>query len=829
LRFSTREASARRGEPVTVGLPWPKGAVKDERCFRLVSTWETGSTENPVGHVSNVPLQTRVLDRWGDGSIRWCLFDFFANGNEAIAVGEPRPIDCPAAWNELPNDASFPLPFYTPDTRRLETGPVRESYECRDIAKSPQDGYEITAHIDRFFGLSTYRIQLTVTNPRPSDHPNGNWDLGNAGHAVLKRCVVTMERPSGPCRISVIPGQAFVETKSIALRQHSSGGDHWDSRNHIDKNHELTVAERGYRLTTDADENIGDRATPIVGAGHGADFRGIAMPEFWENFPKALEATAESLSLELFPEGTELQGGERKTHTFYLSFGQDTITDEPMVWCRSPMTVHADPEWYAASGAMPYLTPSATDPHADYLSLVRQALDGPDTFEAKREKIDEYGWRHFGDIYGDHEAVKHTGPTPMISHYNNQYDCVQAFLIQFMRSGDVRWLEQGRQCADHTIDIDVYHTTGDKAAYNGGLFWHTYHYVDADTGTHRSYPKSLRKGPNVNQTERVDQLAKTAEKLQKAYAVGGGPSASHNYNAGLATMYFLTGDERYRETAVDLADFVIRMEDPRTTPFRFLSREFTGLATDSGGGGYHGPGRASATSIMALVVGHRLTGESRFLEKAEQLIRRVSSPNQDLAKLDLLNAELRWFYTMHLQALGVYLDHKIDIGQMDDAYAYARATLLHYADWMAANERPILDTPERLQFPTETWAAQDLRKVEVFQFAAKHATGERKVKYLERAEWFFHTSVAELHTFPTKSLCRPVILAMKYGWTRNWWRQNASHAALEPARPLGPVPLWTMFVPQRQIAMKRAKRIAVAGAVAFMLLLALAVVWLLSR
>ncbi len=537
------------------------------------------------------------------------------------------------------------------------------------------------------------------------------------------------------------------------------------------------------------------------------------MPQFWENFPKGIEADKRGFTLQLFPTETELQGGEQKTHTFYVAFGKDTITDEPMVWCRSPITFHASPEWYAASGAIEYLTPKASDPHAKYLALVDQAIDGPDTFLTKRETIDEYGWRNFGDIYGDHEAVGWAGKSPMISHYNNQYDCVAAFLIQFFRSGDIRWLSQGIECADHTCDIDIYHTDGDKAAYNRGLFWHTYHYADADTGTHRSYPKSLTRGPVESLTKKMDELGETAKMLKKSYAVGGGPASSHNYNAGLMLGYFLTGNTLYRDTAIDLANFVINMENPAKTPFRYLSREYTGLATESGGGGYHGPGRAAANSILALIVGHQLTGESRYLEKAEQLICRVVHPKQNLVRLDLLNAELRWFYTMTLQALGRYLDYKIELGQLDRMYAYARLSLLHYARWMATNERPILDTPEKLQYPNETWAAQDMRKVEVFQYAAKHASGAEKAKYLERAGWFFDYVQKTLSEFETKSLCRPVILMMKYGWSRNWWRENPTATApdTDTAVSADAFGEWSMFVPQKARAVKRAKLLLVAG------------------
>ena len=74
LRFIAQETPVRRGEPVTVGLPWPRGAVKEDQQFRLIT---------PDGN--EAPLQTRVLDRWPDGSIRWCLFDFLATVDSANA------------------------------------------------------------------------------------------------------------------------------------------------------------------------------------------------------------------------------------------------------------------------------------------------------------------------------------------------------------------------------------------------------------------------------------------------------------------------------------------------------------------------------------------------------------------------------------------------------------------------------------------------------------------------------------------------------------------------------------------------------------------------
>ncbi len=87
---------------------------------------------------------------------------------------------------------------------------------------------------------------------------------------------------------------------------------------------------------------------------------------------------------------------------------------------------------------------------------------------------------------------------------------------------------------------------------------------------------------------------------------------------------------------------------------------------------------------------------------------------------DPLDAENRWSYTVFLQALGKYLEYRAERGLVDAKFEYARAVLLKYATWMCAHERPYLDAPEQLEYPTETWAAQDIRKAAVFEFAARH-------------------------------------------------------------------------------------------------------------
>jgi len=387
-----------------------------------------------------------------------------------------------------------------------------------------------------------------------------------------------------------------------------------------------------------------------------------------------------------------------------------------------------------------------------------------------------------------------------VSHYNNQYDALAGFIYQFAGSGDTRWWTLADELASHVIDIDIYHTDRDKAAYNHGLFWHTYHYGDADTATHRTYPR-----------------------VAKGTTHGGGPSADHNYTTGLMLHWFLTGSEDSRDTAVDLARYVLDLDDGRRTPFRWLSAAPTGFVSASGSYAYHGPGRSPANSVNALVDGHRLTRDDVLIQKAEEIIRRVVHPDEDITRHRLDDPEERWFYLMFLQSLGKYLGDKIERGQLDDMYAYGRASLLHYARWMAEREYPYLERPEKLTFPTETWGAHEIRKSDVFAFAALHASGAERERFLERARFFFANAVDTLRGMLTRTLARPVIVLLSSGLMMPWIDAHAGAAAPQPrtAPRFAPQPA---FVPQRQRAMRRAKVLLASGAAA---LASIAGYWLL--
>ena len=261
---------------------------------------------------------------------------------------------------------------------------------------------------------------------------------------------------------------------------------------------EVKQSFRGYRVTTEGSQiESGLRATPILSITGEHGFVVATIDRFWQNFPKALEARGNELVLRLFPRQYndlfELQGGEQKTHTAYLGFSGQGVEPADLAWTHERLAPRAAAEWYAASKACSYLSPLSLDPNLNCQELIDGAISGSQSFFARREIIDEYGWRHFGDLYADHEAVGHTGETPLVAHYNNQYDVLHGAIIEYLRGSDLRWFELASDLARHVIDIDIYHTQEDRAGYNGGLFWHTDHYLDSGTATHRAYSKASLK------------------------------------------------------------------------------------------------------------------------------------------------------------------------------------------------------------------------------------------------------------------------------------------------------------------------------------------------
>jgi hypothetical protein len=795
------------------------------------------------GSRTPLPLQTRSLETWPDGSIRWLLVDFQAtltaptrlmlsagsdgpsyrervtidrNGDEycvrtgaatfnlrsgfwfdRVAVDDVAVTDAARSGLEVLIGPDTTCKLRVVEIAIQESGPLRGVVAVRGYAEHNNEVIvELTVRLHFYAGSATVRSDMTVRNPRRASHPGGFWDLGDSASIYLHDVTLTLavtgdaSRPRLWCSAeSGAPLETF--ELPFTLYQDSSGGANWQSSNHVNRHGDVPLRFRGYRIDALDCQRHGLRATPIVQLASSTASVAVAVPHFWQNFPKAIHAADNVLALRLFPRNFadmhELQGGEQKTHTFYVAFGSDEVTAVPLDWCRTPTFARLEPQWYRDCRAIPFLSVRADSGGDASEQLVDAAIEGESTFIGKREVIDEYGWRHFGDVYGDHEAVRRQGSPPLVSHYNNQYDAILGFAAQLFRSGDRRWWELMQDLAAHVVDIDIYHTTRDKWAYNGGLFWHTDHYVDAATATHRTFARSTS-------------------------PIGGGPGPDHNYTTGLMLHHLMTGDCASRGAVIGLARWVVDMDDGRKTIFRWLSGAQTGLPTAFTPLGDAGPSRSSGNSLNALLDGHRLAREAGFLAKAEELIRRSVHPREDVAERNLLDVERKWSYTIFLQALGKYLEFKTDLGQLDAMYAYARESLLQYARWMDAHERPYLEKPELLEFPTETWAAQEIRKSEVLHLAALHASAAERTRFRERAIVFHRASIDTLLTMPTRKLTRPVVIMLTSAFKHQFFVNDPDCSAPPPLETCVVAGRHTAFVPQKVVAKRVGALLAAAVA-----------------
>ena len=174
--------------------------------------------------------------------------------------------------------------------------------------------------------------------------------------------------------------------------------------------------------------------------------------------------------------------------------------------------------------------------------------------------------------------------------------------------------------------------------------------------------------------------------------------------------------------------------------------------------------RGTGNAVSAALDAFKVDGERKFLLRAEALLRGALHPGDDIDARNLLQPEAAWSYSVLLAALAKFLELKRELEEFDDAFAFAREALLSYARWMVRNEYPYLQRPEKLEYPNETWAAQELRKCVVLHHAARYAELVERDHFLGKARELWSASAADLSRFPTSRCTRPLALMLQNGW-----------------------------------------------------------------
>jgi hypothetical protein len=825
IQLKTRHGLEIRNHPVEFGVPFPRGAVA---ALAHVSLFSCDGAP--------VPCEWTEILRWPDESIRWGALRFMATGDSFFLRSVPddfsqvestiqisscereRHVDTGAVSFVLATDC-FALrsdsgismsPDLLKDARGRSYRFQIESWEMersgavsatfllkgRFVSRRNRSFCNGECRISFWANTALIRIEFTLWNPNAARHRGGLWDLGDPRSVYFRSLHFSFNFPGDSYQpqslyLSVEPGGDLIQSQSesLSIHQSSSGGPTWQNLAHVDRNNIPTPKFKGYRQFCGQSMTMGIRANPAVICKNSVISAAFALEDFWQRFPSRLEIQPGGVSIEPFPSADcqdfELQGGEKVTFRLWADFD-----------CRNeaaallPARIDVIPvlpaDWHRCAQSISGLSCNgkATDPWiVDYMQT---AVEGPHSFFDRRESFDEYGWRNFGDLPADHELLHFKQNRQFVSHYNNQYDLVQGFLTQFALTSDSRWFELARDLARHVIDHDIYHTVNDKSAYNGGYFWHTAHYLHAGTATHRSFSR----------------LA--SDPLPRGF--GGGPADEHNYTTGLAYYYLMSGDVRAKEVVVQLATWVRNMQDGWKTRFKYLSRNETGLATGTASLLFQGPGRGSGYSINACLDAFALTSDRQWLSTADHFLGICIHPADDPAGMGLLDREGRWSYVVFLQVLGKYLDLRMEIDEPGREFHFARESMLTYARWMAEAEYPYLDHPEELEYPTSTWAAQELRKACVFLFAAKYGPPNEQALFAEKADYFFSRGRQYLESFEDKASTRNMAIVLLTAPSYLQLKETAKKTSNTSAAAYEFEPRIKLF-PQKLDAMRKFKRI----------------------
>lgn len=808
----------RHAELVIVGVPFAREWHADPAT--LVVRDEQNNTE--------VPCQLTPLSHWPDGRLRWLAVAFPVqlrpreHGRYLLQTGSPghyAPFSVSSDDNQCTLDTGSGTFQLDQRTLSWQTGG-----HISTVALVDAQGQPCTSHIDGGWRIlsngavylqleacgdwrdasgvtlarfacrlrfqrysSTVVAEVSIHNPRRARHAGGLWDLGDPGSILFRSySLVTRLQQETRTELLINEQESITANPGEALRIHqdSSGGEQWNSPNHVDAHGHITPCFRGFQVNRESVVVAsGERAQPLIRCG------GIqaTLRHFWQQFPSALSMANGQLTIELFPDSPdhpyELQGGERKSQTCYLDYAASA---DSLLWTRSPLQPVLAAPHYEQANAFPWFTAAANNGPLE--ALIQRGVDGPGNFFNKREVIDEYGWRNFGDLFADHESHNlPPGAPPLISHYNNQYDPIYGFARQFALSGDRRWFELMDDLARHVVDIDIYHTTEDRSEYNNGLFWHTDHYLDAHTATHRTYSRH-------NSTSSV------------AGQTGGGPAEEHCYTSGLMYHYWLTGNDHSRQAVLELATWLTNLMEGTGSLLEQLLKlkrkelqqaramlKGTQLSTHR-----YLFNRGTGNYLNTLLDAWQLSLEPRWLAQADAVIAATLHPADDIAQRDLLNAELRWSYVVLLAAIVKYLQIKVEANQIDAAYYYARDALVHYTRWMVQHERPYLSTPEQLEYPNHTWAAQDIRKA-MLMFQAARIDPEWEARYLAKGqEWLEYVTTTLQHSQESRYTRVLALLMLNHGPHHAWPAQAVfpsadSSRAYSAPRLTWPILTWRVI------------------------------------
>ena len=257
-----------------------------------------------------------------------------------------------------------------------------------------------------------------------------------------------------------------------------------------------------------------------------------------------------------------LNAGESVSHELWLSFGNNDPRPikEQFAAGLNPLRAWVDPAYVAKTRVFCPFHPTDPQTFPRYEKAVDRAYN---VFMKRRQDRKQYGMENFGD------DTFEWGYGPVYTFWSNQEDDrTHGMLMQYARSGDLRWWELGEQAARHYRDVDCIVASPNRPDRLGGPIHHNNRHF-------------------VSEGWVADHTHASA-------------STGHSWIEGLIDYWLLTGDSLAGEAAVRMGDWYVRKVDA----FQF------------GAGGQE---RGQGWALTALTSIYRATGDRRYLDAAQRV------------------------------------------------------------------------------------------------------------------------------------------------------------------------------------------------------------------
>lgn len=432
-----------------VSIPFKKGNVFDDKLINIV---------DKDNNFLNV--QTEVLTKWDDGSIKWVLTHFLKNlpkNDKAyftITTKNRRE-------EKQPLDIDFYLKQCLPLYFSIDINGVNYNLDI-DLSTLKESDYKVVRHgsvileieISKDFVISdsqTFSMIFNIEFYEGKTYSKVDIKFINIGMDSLDLSNAYVSYKSDKKFHDAYIGYSNYGTEYIELDDKQQISDKIDAE----------------RLMLSGNEHFPE---VFFGAYYGvASFDNkcvaITIKEAFQNYPKAFNISENELLAYLIPsfETIVFNGGMAKTHTIFIhnadGLSKDEINNQHHQFQMCDLPILDSKIYEATNMYEDVFTKDEDDEVEEFFVNMADA------------KGCTFGMLNYGDVYDKGYTGQGRGQSHLV-FANNEYDYpYNAFLI-FIRNGNRRFFDYFSASARHMIDIDICHYSDDIYRL-GGLIEHS--------------------------------------------------------------------------------------------------------------------------------------------------------------------------------------------------------------------------------------------------------------------------------------------------------------------------------------------------------------------